>query len=72
MHRTAGRGEIFHQDDPKYEKTWIVHPVLVEVHGDKVKLDREGQAYTWIPVQEAKKYKLLPGFENVLERLSLI
>src|SRR5581483_6257521 len=24
-------GQIFDQDDSKYKKTWIVHPVLVEV-----------------------------------------
>jgi len=28
-------GEIFHQEEPEYKKTWIVHPVLVEVQQTK-------------------------------------
>lgn len=64
-------GEIFDQDEPKYKKTWIVHPVLVEVKTDKIKLDWEAKNYKWLTVKEAKKLKLLPGFDKVLERLSL-
>ena len=32
-------GEIFDQEAPKYKKTWIVHPVLVEISTNKIKLD---------------------------------
>ena len=62
-------GEIFDQEEPKYKKTWIVHPVLVDVATDKVKLDWEARNYKWIKVAEAKKLKLLPGFDKVLEKL---
>lgn len=64
-------GEIFDQEAPKYKKTWIVHPVLVEVATDKIKLDWEARSYRWIKLNEAKKLKLLPGFDQVLERLSV-
>ena len=41
-------GEIFDQEEPKYKKTWIVHPVLVEVKTDKIKLDWEAENYKWL------------------------
>ena len=63
-------GEIFDQEEPKYKKTWIVHPVLVEVKTDKVKIDWEAKNYKWVTFQEAKRLKLLPGFGEVLKRLS--
>jgi 8-oxo-dGTP pyrophosphatase MutT (NUDIX family) len=65
-------GEIFDQEEPKYKKTWIVHPVLVEVKTDKVKLDWEAEDYKWFTPKEAKKLKLLPGFDEVLRRLSAL
>lgn len=63
--------EIFHQEASKYKKTWIVHPVLVEIKTDKVRLDWEARNYKWIKISEAKKIKLLPGFDQVLERVSM-
>lgn len=63
-------GEIFDQEEPKYKKTWIVHPVLVEVSTNKIKLDWEAKNYKWINPQEVFKLKLLPGFDKVLEKLS--
>ena len=62
-------GAIFDQEEPKYKKTWIVHPVLVEVSTDKIKLDWEAQNYIWIASSDAKKLKLLPGFDRVLANL---
>ena len=62
-------GKIFHQDEPAYKKTWIVHPVLVEVATDNVVLDWEAQDYKWIEIKEAKNFNLLPGFDKVLEIL---
>lgn len=62
-------GEIFDQEEPKYGKTWIVHPVLVEVGTSKIKLDWEAKNYKWVSLQEAKKFKLLPGFGEVLKKL---
>lgn len=62
-------GEIFHENAPKYKKTWIVHPVLVEVAIDKIKLDWEAQNYQWVTLKEVKNFNLLPGFDRVLENL---
>lgn len=62
-------GRPFDQEEPKYKKTWIVHPVLVEVKTDRVKLDWEAKNYRWVTLADAKKIKLLPGFDMVLELL---
>jgi len=62
-------GKIFHQEAKRYHKTWIVHPVLVEVNTDKINLDWEAQKYRWVRWQDAKKLKLLPGFKQVLENI---
>jgi len=66
---SAKLGNIFHQEASKYKKVWIVHPILVEVKTDKIKLDWEAQNYKWIKFQDAKKFKLLPGFDRVLEEI---
>lgn len=62
-------GEIFDQEAPEHKKTWIVHPVLVEVGTDEIKVNWEAQGYKWIKPEEAKDFKLLPGFDRVLEKL---
>lgn len=61
---------VFHQEAPEYKKNWIVHPVLVEVKSDRVKLDWESEEYRWIKLSEARQYKLLPGFDKALEAVS--
>ena len=63
-------GQIFDQEAPKYNKTWIVHPILVEIKTDKIKIDWEAQDYKWLKAEEVKKLKLLPGFDEVLKRVS--
>lgn len=63
-------GEIFDQEEPKYKKIWVVHPVFVTVTTDTVKLNWEGRNYRWVTLNEAKKLKLLPGFDKVLHMLS--
>ena len=60
-------GEIFDQEAPEYEKTWIVHPVLVVIKTDKITLDQEAQQYKWVELKDLEKYKLLPGFDKVVE-----
>jgi len=62
-------GPIFDQEESKYKKTWIVHPVLVEVKTNKIKLDWEAKNYKWLKPTEANKLKLLPGFDSVLKIL---
>ena len=65
-------GTIFNLDEPKYKKTWIVHPVLVRVSTDDIKLDWEAVNHKWLAPQNAKTLKLLPEFNRVLKALSLI
>lgn len=62
-------GQIFHVEAPELKKTWIVHPILVAVKTDQVKLDWEAQEYQWISLAEARKLKLVPGFDRVLDIL---
>jgi isopentenyldiphosphate isomerase len=62
-------GEIFHQEEPRYKKTWIVHPILVEVNTDAVRLDWEAQKYEWIRLTDVKKFLLMPGFDEVLKKI---
>ncbi len=64
-------GIIFHQEEPKYKKTWIVHPVLVDIVTDKIRLDWEADEYRWFLPAELKSLKLLPGFEKVLSSFQL-
>ncbi len=63
-------GKIFDQDEKKYGKTWIVHPVLVEINIDRIKLDWEAKKYKWVSFAEAKKLKLLPGFDRILKEFN--
>ncbi|MDE2037837.1 MAG: NUDIX domain-containing protein [Patescibacteria group bacterium] len=63
------QGAVFDQDEPKYEKTWIVHPVLVKVRTDRITTDREAKKAEWLTLKEARKLRLLPGFDRVLRHL---
>lgn len=60
-------GQIFDQEAPKYQKTWIVHPVLVTVSTDQITLNWEAQNYRWLRPKEVITYQLLPGFDQVLK-----
>ena len=66
---SINRGSVFDQEEEKYGKTWIVHPILVDVKTDKIKLNWEAQNYKWIKVEDAKNFDLLPGFDKVLASL---
>jgi len=62
-------GQIFIQEEEKYNKTWIVHPVLVTIDTDQILLDWEAQKHVWIKPSEIKNYKLLPGVDKVFKSL---
>jgi ADP-ribose pyrophosphatase YjhB (NUDIX family) len=64
--------EVFDQDEPKYKKTWVIHPVLVRVKKKEVKLDWEAEDCRWIDPKDAKSFDLSPGFDKVLEKLSIL
>ena len=61
------QGKVFEQEAAEYNKTWIVHPILVEVDTDTITLDWEAQSYEWIGPGEIFKYPLLPGFDIVIK-----
>jgi len=63
-------GAIFDQEAPELGKTWIVHPVFVEVKTDQVRLDWEAQGHRWVTPDEVKTLNLLPGFERVLDAVA--
>src|SRR3989344_3646477 len=65
-------GEIFDQEAPEYQKTWIVHPVLVEVKTDKICLDWEAKDYRWLTFLDTRKLRLVPGLGRVLKHVSEI
>lgn len=65
-------GKIFHQSAPKYKKTWIVHPILVRVKSNEIKLNWEAKNHQWIKIEDVNKYKLLPGFEGVIDEMKKI
>ena len=60
-------GKVFDQDEPKYKKTWIAHPVLVKIKTDRIKLDWEAQNYKWINPREIKKFKVVSGFDLAIK-----
>ena len=67
--KKISRGPVFDQEALKYKKTWIVHPILVEVKNKNVTLDWEAQKYQWLTLAAALKLPLLPGFDQVLAAL---
>ena len=64
-------GEVFEQEEPEYNKIWIVHPVLIDVKNNRITLDWEAEKFEWINIEDVYKYDLLPGFEKVLKSLKL-
>lgn len=62
-------GKIFDQEDKKFKKTWVVHPISIRVKTNEIKLDWEAQEYKWLDQKEIGKLKLMPGFRQVLENL---
>ncbi len=60
-------GQIFTLDQPKYKKVFIVFPVLVEIKTSKIKLNYEASQYKWVSANDLKKYKLVPGFNEVVK-----
>lgn len=69
--KTMERGQTFEVEDPRYKKTWIVHPVRVEVDTNKVRLDWEGATFRWVSPREARKLSLVSGVTEVLDNLGL-
>lgn len=60
-------GQIFDVDAPEHKKTWVVHPVLVEVGTENVTLDWEAEEYRWVKPEAVKALKTAPSFARVLQ-----
>jgi len=43
--------------------------ILISVKTNKIILDWESQNYKWLKLSEIKEYKLLPGFDKVIEKI---
>ncbi len=63
------QGGMFQRIDADYNKKWLVHPVLVEVKTDKIRLNWEADDYRWVELEEIKNFELIPGFETLLGKL---
>jgi predicted NUDIX family phosphoesterase len=58
---------IFDQEEPNYNKTWIVHAVRVELNTNDITIDWEAEDFAWVRMEEVDEYQLLPGFDQVLK-----
>ncbi len=61
-------GEVFSQDEPEYHKTWIVHPVLVDISTNRVTTDWEAQDHKWIIPGDLSAFQCMPKFDEVVKR----
>ena len=62
-------GRFYEFTDDEVNKTWIVHPVLVELKSKpEIKLDWEHIEYKWIEPKELQKFDIVPKLEKSLER----
>ncbi len=56
--------------DPDEQKTWLVHPVLVELkQRPEIKLDWEHTEFKWISPYELTTYVTVPKLEESLKRV---
>lgn len=62
-------GESYKFKDSSANKTWIVHPVLVDLKDKPViKLDWEHTEYKWIRPDQIKKFDVVPRLDESLKR----
>ena len=60
------QGTSYEEVDQKYDKVWIIHPVLIKVSSDTVVPNWEVEDYRWIEPEEVESFELVPGFEKVV------
>lgn len=61
-------GEIFHRNASKFKKTWIVHPILVELHSNQIQLNpKECHDFRWVYLEDVNKFRLLPGCKETIK-----
>ncbi len=52
-------------EDAAIQKTWIVHPMLVRVRTDRVRLDWEASEHRWIRPEELESLVCTPGLDRI-------
>ncbi|MGH7836060.1 MAG: NUDIX domain-containing protein [Candidatus Binatia bacterium] len=63
-------GDAYEFVDPEARKTWIVHPVLVQVNRQpQIHLDWEHTELNWILPDEISSYETVPKLEESLRRV---
>lgn len=63
-------GKSYELKDKEINKTWIVHPVLVELKNKiEIKLDWEHTEYKWVHPDEIKNFNIVTGLEETLEKI---
>lgn len=67
--KTIHMGTSYSFTDTNIERTWIVHPVSVELtHKIKIYLDLEHTEYRWIHPSEIKHYDTVPNLPLSLQQ----
>ena len=67
---TVHFGQPYEFTDSKVNKTWIIHPFLVEFQKEpEIKLDWEHTEYRWIKPGELKNFDIVPKLEESLKRV---
>lgn len=62
-------GEPHEYLDPDTDKTWLIHPVLVELSGKpQVTLDWEHTDFAWIEPGKINSYEIVPMLDETLRR----
>lgn len=56
----------FEQDDRAIDRIWEVHPALVALGTQEIRLNWEGQEYAWVPHAELLSHDLVPGYQQVI------
>ena len=63
-------GRPYEFEDNRIQKTWISHPVLIELkHKPQIKLDWEHVDYKWIKPEELKNFDTPPKLGESLKRV---
>ena len=63
-------GEPYEFTDTKVSKSWIIHPVLVELKKKPdIKMDWEHTEYKWIKPEELKEFDTVSNLDRSLENV---
>lgn len=61
-------GKSYEFNDTEIGKTWIIHPILVELKDrPEIQLDWEHTEYKWIKPEELKNFDIVPSLDKSLE-----